>query len=175
MHVSVDADARLAIAHRHDQVGRLSSHAVEREKVVDRVGHPSGETVEHVVTDPEDDACLRSIEADGIYEALDATGGELQHALRGGGLGEEAVGRGARRRVLGSKRQDAGDQDSERVALAGRDDGERGRVPRRRRPAKPADHGVDRHASSVIASKRLRARACSHAADSTARARARQS
>ena len=82
---------------------------------------------------------------------------------------EETVGRGARRRVLGSKRQDAGDQDSERVALAGRNDGERGRVPRRRRPAKPADHGVDCHASSVIASRRLRARARSHAADFTAR------
>src|SRR5262245_41699065 len=144
--MGIHADAGPAVAHGHDEVGRLPPDAVEREQIVDRVRHAPGEPPEQVAADPPDDTRLRAIEADGIDEALDAMGGELQHALRGGGLGEEAVGRRARRRVLGAKRQDAGDQDTKRVAISLGHDRERGRIPAWRASPQLADHGTDRNA-----------------------------
>src|SRR5439155_26292471 len=99
-------------------------------------------------------------------EALDLTGGKPQHGLRGRGRGEQAVGGGTGGRVLRAKRQDAGDQDAERVAIALRDDGERGRVLAGRAPPEPANHGTDRYSLTLIDSRSGRSRGTSFTAQS---------
>src|SRR5437773_759873 len=48
VHVGVDADPRLAVAHRHDQVGGLPPDALQREERVDLVGHAPPEALEDV-------------------------------------------------------------------------------------------------------------------------------
>ena len=161
VHVGVHTDAGLAVAHRHDQVGRLPSHAVEGEELVDRVGHAAVESREQVPADPENDARLRTVEADRIDESLDLSGYQLQHGLRRRGHGEEALGGGTGRRVLRAQRQDAGDEDAERIAIALGDDRERGRVPARRAPPKPADDGTDRYFRSLMDSSSFLARGAS--------------
>ena len=144
MHMRVHADAGLVVAHGHDQVGGLAADAVQREQLVDRVGHPPAEALQQVAADPEDDGRLRAIEADGVDEARDARSRQLQHGLGRGRHREQPVGRRTGRRVLGAEREDAGDQDAKRIASAVGDDRERRRVPARRAPPEAADHGADR-------------------------------
>ena len=158
MDVRVHADAGLVVAHGHDEVGRLAAHALEREQVVDLVGHAAGEALEEVPADPEDHAGLRAVETDGEDQRLDPLGRQPEHRCGRVGHGEEALGGGPGRRVLGPQREDARDQHAKRIAITVGDDGERRRVPAWRRPAQTPEDPPDGYRWSLMDSSSCVAR-----------------
>src|ERR1700730_14588443 len=58
VHVHVDADPRLVEALGHHEIGRLASHALERQQGVDLIGPLPAEAVEEIPADARDDARL---------------------------------------------------------------------------------------------------------------------
>src|SRR6266508_1203463 len=141
--VDVHADAGLVIGLGHDQIGGLAPDALERQQVVDRVGHPAAEALEEIAGDLPDDTRLGAVETNGEDGALDLARREAQDAGRGVREREEPRGRGSRGFVLGAEREEAGDEDVEGVAPALGDLGQRGLPPAGRLPTQPPDQPSD--------------------------------
>ncbi len=71
MHVNIDADAGLLIAHRHDQVRRLSPDSGQGDQLVDRIRHGPPVHIQEPPTDRVDRFGLGAIEPDGIDGLFD--------------------------------------------------------------------------------------------------------
>src|SRR5262249_55185586 len=133
-------------------------HAVEREQRVDVVGHAPGEALEQITGDPQDHAGLRSVEPDRIDRALDHARAEGEQVLRRVGQGEEPLGRGPGRGVLGAQREDAGDQHAEGITGVVGHHGQRRPCPRTPGTPQATDHRRDVYFRSRSSSSRVRAR-----------------
>src|SRR5213592_1266032 len=140
VHVRVDADAGKPEGEGDDQVRGLPPHARERQEGVQVRGDAAAKALEELAGHALHDARLGAVEADREDRSLDATAREAEHG--GGRVGEsEEARRGRPRRLVArTQREEARDQDTERVARRRvGDGGERGRVPGRLHGAETRD------------------------------------
>ena len=115
MHMRIDADARLSVPDRHDEIGGLSTHPLETEELFETVGHAPGEASQEGPADLTDDSGLGPIETHRVDRSRNPPFAEREDRLRP--IGEAIQSRGCHPRhlILGLLAQDAGHQDPKRV------------------------------------------------------------
>jgi len=111
----IDADPRLLEAHRHDEIGGLSTHPLETEELFETVGHAPGEAGQEGPGDLADGSGFGSIETHRVDRPRYPPFAEREDRLRP--IGEAIQSRGCHLRhlILGLLAQDARDQDPKRV------------------------------------------------------------
>ncbi len=115
MDVRVDTDAGFSEAEGDREVGRLAPDAGKEEQVLDRVGHCPVMTRQQDPGDRANLLRLRPVEAGRVDRLFDRGGRQLQHPRRIARFCEQAFGRRVGDLVFRAEREDATDEDAERV------------------------------------------------------------
>ncbi len=115
--VGIDADARFEEASGKDEVGRLTSDALEFQEGVEVVGDVAIVFVEKGAADGVDGFGLGVVEADRIDNIGDFFFREAQHAAWGSGAFKQALGSFGGAFVLGAKAEESTDKNFEGVAF----------------------------------------------------------
>lgn len=116
MDMRIDADPRLSIAHRYDKVSGLSTDPIEAEKRLESIGDAPGELGQKGVADLTDGSGFDPIETDRVDGLLDLPLAQHEHRVRPIGKPIQPIRGFTRDVILGLLAQDAGDQDSKRIA-----------------------------------------------------------
>ena len=109
MDVDVDANARLLVSQRQDEVGGLPSHTGQREQLFQRIGNLSPEAADQMLANLTDSQRLRPVETHRIDQPPGFLQRQVEHLLGGTCSLEEAPAGRLGHLILGAQRQQAGD------------------------------------------------------------------